>query len=453
MPTNSFIQIPPDSTGKRVQHLQHEIDATNVVTPVYHLADKNNPTAVQSVDNRGQASVRFAEGSPTMDAFGNLRISSQYCIGTYEHTVAPNSDLWTEETDVSGAITYNALGSEVILGVTGQNSSSAKRTTNRYHVYQPGISNHIIITSACGDSGKTGNIRRWGYYDDDNGIFFQLNGTQLAVGIRSSVSGVAVDKIIPSTSWVDPLDGTGISAFDIDITKANFFWMDFAWLGVGVVRFGVLAPDGSRWVVHTEQNPNANIGAYMQSGSLPIRVENFNTQATSGASDFKMICGAVYASSKPDYTFYRHDASMSSSKAVTTNTPLLSIKPLLTFNGKPNRVGIYPETISVFVTGGAIALKIFDAATLTGATFATTHETAQHDFAATALTADDDGAYKTWLLSPGTHNIDVSSIYELNDEGYHTFADLSDSMTMTLAATKLESTASVLAVVDYREFR
>jgi hypothetical protein len=453
MATNSFVRVPPDSTGKRLQTLEHTVDGVAVQAQVFHLGSADNTSYIQHVDQRGQASVRFAEGSPTMDAFGNLRTASQYSLGAYEHSVSDNADLWTEEVATGGSITYNTLASEVSLGVTGANGSKAIRTTNRYHFYHPGISNHIIITGACSDIGKAGNTRRWGYFDENNGVFFELSGTQLAVVVRSNTSGSVVESRTLRSAWVDKLDGTGLSGMNIDITKANFFWLDYAWLGVGVVRFGVLAPDGSRWVVHTEENPNKNNGAYMQTGSLPLRIENINTVGTSGSSEFKMICGAVYASSKPDYTFYRHDATMPTAKSVVTNTPLVSIKPAITFAGKTNRVGLYPESISVFVSGGAIALSIHDDATLTGATFAVAHETALHDFAATALTPTDDGAYRTWFLSPGTHNIDITDIYELNDEGYHVLADATDAYIMSLAATKLEASASVFAAINYRELR
>ncbi len=141
------------------------------------------------------------------------------------------------------------------------------RTSNRYHYYQPGVGNLVIITLAHGDVGKTGNIREWGYADERNGLLFRLSGTTLQVVLRSDTTGDVVEEVVDRTNWNgDKLDGSGTSGMTIDITKANFFWIDFAWLGVGPARFGILSPDGARWACHTFKNPNTKIGAYMATG-------------------------------------------------------------------------------------------------------------------------------------------------------------------------------------------
>jgi hypothetical protein len=99
---NSFIQVPPDSTGKKLYAKSTTIDGQLVHAQVYHLGDGTNPNNTQSVDNRGQASVRFAEGSPTMDAFGNLRVSSATVLGAYEYTTSDMADLFTDVAEIGG---------------------------------------------------------------------------------------------------------------------------------------------------------------------------------------------------------------------------------------------------------------------------------------------------------------------------------------------------------------
>ncbi len=82
---NSFIQVPPDSTGKKIYHQEHTVGSNVVQTQVTHLACAKHPEHIQLVDIRGQAFTRFAEGSPTMDAFGNLRTSEAQALGAYEY--------------------------------------------------------------------------------------------------------------------------------------------------------------------------------------------------------------------------------------------------------------------------------------------------------------------------------------------------------------------------------
>lgn len=455
MATNSYVQVPPDSTGKKLHTQQHTVDAAAVQIPVNHLADPTDPTHIQSVDNRGQASVRFAEGSPTMDAFGNLRVSNAKVLGAYEYSNNSMADLFTDTTVGAGTITYQAAASQTVLSVSSANGDSATRITNRYHYYQPGVGNLVIITLALGDTGKVGNTREWGYADDANGFFFRLEDTTIKAVLRSSTSGSMVESVVPRSSWNgDKLDGSGKSGMTIDLTKANFFWYDYAWLGVGPVRFGVLAEDGSRWVCHTFENPNSHLGPYMATGSLPIYYKNYNTSATASTTEMKLICCAVYSESSTDYTYWRFgDVDSGALKTVSTNTPLVSMKPALLNGSLVNRVGLYPEQLSIFVQGGPIKLSIVDDGTLTGATFTPCEATATMDKQATAISGGS--VYHTVYLGTGTHNIDISFLYESNDEGYHVLADGSDAYTMSLVATKLNSgdTVTCSAIVNYRELR
>jgi hypothetical protein len=283
--------------------------ATQVETQVVHVASGNDPTHVQIVDAYGAAKVSFAEGAPSLDAFGNLRTSNAHMVGAYEYTNDAMADLFLDATASAGQVTYDSAKSAVILTTNSGAGSTASRTSHRYHFYQPGTGLFIIQTLQMGDVGKANNVRQWGYYDELNGFYWKLDGTVLKVGIRSNTSGVVVDTEIPQASWNgDKLDGTGLSEMVIDVTKANFYWVDFAWLGVGTVRFGVESPDGARIVAHTFKNPNANPDAYMASPTLPVRWENYNTGITSGTSEMKTICSAVYSEgrSTEDYTFWRY---------------------------------------------------------------------------------------------------------------------------------------------------
>jgi hypothetical protein len=284
-------------------------------------------------------------------------------------------------------------------------------------------------------------------------LFFELEGTQLNVVQRSKIGGTVNDTRIPRSSWNgDRLDGNGLSGMTLDLTKANFFWIDFAWLGVGISRFGVLAPDGSRVTCHVFRNPNTNPGAYMRMGSLPLRYENINTAATAGTSELHLICSAVYAQARTDYTFWRYsDIELENAKEVTTNTYLFSMRPKPTTDGVlPNRVGIYPESLNLFVTGGSVKISIIDDTDLSGPIWQNAASLAQYDVQASSVSGGE--VFKTFYIGPGAHTIDLEKFYELNDEGYHNLHDGTDSYRFTLVATKLDgTTVNVLAGLSYKE--
>jgi len=451
MATDSFVRVPPDSTGKRLFTQEHNLDGVPVQTPVYHLGCPNNTDYLQRVDQRGQAYTRFAEGSPTMDAFGNLRVANASILAGYEFTNDSMEDLFQKELVGTGSVTHEPTSSSTVFSVGTASGAKAQMTSNRYHYYQPGVGNLILLTIALGDSGKENNIRRWGYYDDDDGIFFELNGPDWNIVRRSSVTGSIVEERVGSMDWNgDSLGDTGIAGFMPDPTKANFYWLDFAWLGVGEIRAGMLNPKGERITLHIFKNPNAHTLPYMRTGSLPVRFENVNIGTTASTSEMRSICAAVYSESATNYTFWRFsDIERQPPVAVTTDTPILSMRVKA-----GSRVGIYPECMCVCVTGGPVKMTIIDDAELVGATWDIDGEGfAEGDIAATAITTGS--RFKSFYINPGCTNLNIDSVYETNDEGYHRLADDSASYTFTLVATKLNpgDTVTVGAALSYKELR
>lgn len=446
----AFVRVPPDGAGKKVYTKNHTVGPDSVEAQIFHQADPNTPTNMQAIDARGQASIRFAEGSPTLDAFNGLRTSEGTILGGYDQANGDMADLFQDVTVGTASITYVPAASHSVLSVGTGATDSVTRTTNRYHYYQPGVGQFALVTCALGDTGKANNTRRWGYFDANDGVFFEMQGTILNVVLRSSVSGSVVETRVPQSAWNgDKLDGTGLSGFTLAVDHANLYGIDLAWLGVGVVRMLVTAPDGSRWVCHTFENPNANVGAYMRTGCLPMRWENFNTGVTGSTTEFKQICSAVYSQSRTDYTFWRYsDIERLTPIEVTTNTPILSMRVKA-----GSRVGIYPEAVDVLVTGGAVKFTIIDDATLTGATWAIAGaDVAEGDIAATAVSGGS--LFYSFYVGEGVEHKELSDYYELNDEGYHRLADDSDSYTFTLVATKLTgTTVTVGATLTYRELR
>lgn len=430
---------------------------SSLATPEYYYCNMSmnvsydNPYHGQIIDAEGQAYVRFAEGSPSIDAYGNLRTSQAVSLGAYEYSNGDMADLFQDNIVNNATIQRDTTENITNLLVTNDNGSSAIRSTNRYHYYQPGIGNLIILTLYHGDTGKTNNIRRWGYFDNDNGIFFELDQNTLYAVIRSKTSGIISNTKIAMTDWNgDKLDGLGHSGITLDITKSNFYFIDFAWLGVGAVRVGIMGSNGSRIICHTFQNPN-NImnGPFMQRGSLPVRYENYNIGSTSGISELKLICTAVYAESSTNYTFWRFsDIETSSHVLVTNNTPILSMTPV-----SGTRVGIYPDSINVCVSGGNIKLSIIDDMQLTGATWGITGGgIALGDITATSASGGE--LFRSFYVGEGVTNINLSDIYETNDEGYHRLADDLDGYTFTLTGTKLTGdNVTVTATLGYKELR
>lgn len=339
-----------------------------------------NPENSQSVDNQGASFVRFADGSPQFDAFGKQQVSQQHKIAEYIHSYDELPNDYTTVAVGSATVAYEANSAGVVLSCTTLSGDSIQRTSDEYHVYQAGISHLIEMTAACGDTGKANVTRRWGYYDDENGVYFELAGTTLSVGLRSNATGTPVDTLVAQADFnSDVVDGTfstdNLSGANLDVSKDNIYWIDFQWLGAGTIRYGVVI-DGVRFPVHQWQNANLNTGSFMTTGTLPVRYEQINTGAAGSTSEFRLFAAAV--KTEGAYNPFRRAFGQASDGFVvvsaTVKSPLIAIRPMHQYKGKDNRATIYPNNFSIYNESStdAVVFEIVRNGTPVGGTWAST---------------------------------------------------------------------------------
>lgn len=457
MGTNSYVQVPPDSTGKKLNTQQHSVSGNTVETQVFHLADHTNPSHLQHVDAQGQASVRFAEGSPSMSAFGDLRTSTGKVIGVYDFTTDSADDLFSDVYANGGTLSYNTSASTISLNVTSASGSFAGRTSDKYHFYWPGNGNLTLMTVALSDSGMIGCTRRWGTFDSNNGIYFNLDEAGvLNVALQSSTSGSLVKTVIPRSSWNgDKVDGSGLSGMNLDLTKINIYWMDYQWLGAGRVRMGVVDSYGNRVVCHTILNANSNLYPYMGMGSLPISINIENLATTGGAASIRLTCAAVKTEGEINYTYWRYSYPFPV-KTPITNTPLIVVKSKAQWNGRHNVTTSFPETFDCYVGGtGAVRVDLYwDILDYTGATWAQDNDsTVISDVAATTSTITTQVIMRSFYLDVGVHTLNLRDMFEVNDVAINAKADESEPLHISLVATTLAGSPTVTGSLNYRELR
>jgi len=380
---------------------------------------------------------------------GSLRVAEQTAVAVYEYSTKDYASLFTDNLANGGTITFDKAGAKATMSVGSGTGASSVRTSNRYHYYQPGVPMLNLFTTYLNDNGKANNTRRWGYGDENNGLFFEISGTTISVIRRSNITGSVVDTKVDRSLWNgDKLYGDVTkSGLTLDLTKANFFYINFAWFGVAPAEFGIMSPDGSLWPVHTYENPGAITGPFMQTGTLPVRYENFNTGATAGTSELHLICTGVYASARTDYTFWRYaDMERVTPVTVTTNTPILSIRVK-----DGDRTGVYPDELSLIVAGGNVKIDLYMGVLLVGSTWTLNGASAvEGDIGATSFTGGE--AIHRHYAAVGVSQHELSGIFETNDEGIHRLADNSDSYILTIVATKLDgATVTVGVSLNYKE--
>jgi hypothetical protein len=225
------------------------------------------------------------------DAFGRVRTAAPLTLFDSSHRYSDNS-LWSTLTSGSASAVFSQNQGLINLNVDALSGSKVYRETTKVFPYQPGKSLQIMNTFTF-NAPKTNLRQRVGYYGNDNGIYLELDGTNLYMVERSIVTGAVVSTRMPQSAWnVDKLDGTGVSGLTLDKTRAQILFMDIEWLGLGTVRTGFVI-NGQFVPCHYFHHANIIDTTYITTASLPLRYEIENTGATSEASQMKQICSTV----------------------------------------------------------------------------------------------------------------------------------------------------------------
>ena len=393
---------------------------TITVYPPYG-SDPNNPI--------------YINFNPTsVDAFGRLQISAPYTLFDSQNRYAADNQFSTATTG-TGTTSFLTNEAAVKMEVTSGGAGSVVRQSFRSMPYQPG-KGLLVLTTFVMDSNNSLNLtQRAGYYNEQNGVFFQRINGIFSFVLRSYVTGSVSDaRTVNQSSWNgDKLDGTGPSGLTLDPTKAQILWMDFEWLGVGSVRCGFVI-NGTFILCHTFNNANEITNVYMTTATLPMRYEIISTTAI--AASMKQICSSVISEGGYEQASIDHVARrttiFNNIDTAANFYPIVSIRLASTALGAvviPNRIQFQPTTLQNY------EIALIKNPTLTGASWAAVGSDAnvEMDVSATAISAagtivqtgyiaNTGGGGQTSTVAPTGYNWDtqlgaslanVSDIYTL----------------------------------------
>ena len=162
----------------------------------------------------------------------------------------------TDQLAGGATVTNN---STTVTGVTynGTTSKFAKQLVPGDYIVIRGMSYRVLdITS-----------------DTSMQISPAYRGTSVASPAYVTISKT-VDIRVPQSQFnMDTMDGNGPSGINLDLSKAQMFYMDYSWYGSGPIRYGFRDTQGKIFYCHRFVNNNQNFEAWMRSGNLPARYE------------------------------------------------------------------------------------------------------------------------------------------------------------------------------------
>lgn len=278
--------------------------------------------------------------SSMVDAFSRLRVSAP--ITLFESQAQYNANPLRMESGKTSDGVVPAWSSSTRL-ITLQINAGAVGGSSfcqsyQYHPYQPGKSQFIFMTGVLG-TGTAGAVKRYGYGDAANGIFYEQNGTSgLQFNRRTSTSGGVVNNTVGQAAWnLDRLDGTGPSGITLDPTTDFILVIDLQFLSMGRVRCGF---DIGGNIIYAHQFLSANVLSvpYMQTATLPVMAEIIAAAGLAAPATSAFKCATVISEGGFETGLGRMFCTSGIAvNAQTSRTHAISVRPKTTFNGITNR--------------------------------------------------------------------------------------------------------------------
>jgi hypothetical protein len=235
--------------------------------------------------------VKYSD-SPNLDAFGRLRTAAVQNLLDIKHVYDKNPLQVNELTAGTATSIFSQEYARVRMS-TSANNSLVIRQTKTHPIYQPGKS-QLFEGSFSNFQIETNVIKRVGcfvsttastYNSVFDGFFLESNGVTNEISFQIWRSGTTIYSAATTTWETSEFDPT-----NLNWTNTQLLMVDYQWLGVGRVRFGLNL--SGQTIYYSEHNcANNEPYVYMSSPNQPIRYEI--RQVGVGSGTFDMICSQV----------------------------------------------------------------------------------------------------------------------------------------------------------------
>lgn len=223
------------------------------------------------------------EVSPTenfVDLFGRIRVSSPETQVQIKQESSTIRDLSLTHGSIvaDASLTGTAINNYFDIVSTGTTGTYRARS-KICGLYQNGKSLLVFFTFNFVTTGTTGVTKRAGYFNGEDGIWLEQNGSTVSWNLGSSLDS-SVDSVIEA-NWINDLT--------LDWTKAQIGVIAFEYLGVGDIICGFVQ-DRQLFIANVFSNKNNLLTPYMATPNLFLSYEMIVSRATTNTETFRAIC-------------------------------------------------------------------------------------------------------------------------------------------------------------------
>lgn len=386
-----------------------------------------------------------------IDAFGRFRVSDPHTL--FDNTLRYTDDTrnWSISTAGTSNTSHNVTKSSVSMNVGTTSGDKVVRQTKRYFHYQPGKS--LLILNTFTMQPKANVRHRIGYFDSNNGIFLEHDGTTAYIVKRSYTTGSVVETRVPQSEWSeDKFDGTGYSKVTLDFSKTQIQWADIEWLGAGTMRAGFVV-NGVFYAAHKFHHANLITSVYMTTASLPIRYEIENTGTAASNTTLEHICNTII--SEGGHTPRVTTRSISTPLA-GTNISNVTDTPLLAIRLKSGRSGgiVVPASMNIYgIQNTPFRYTVAQAAAVSGGTWVSAGDESHIEYNITPTSYTGGRNLLQGMFTGGT-GVTVTDVnFKRFDSSYQLRTNLDGSMeTFLISVIATTNNDDAIASLTWEEY-
>jgi len=362
------------------------------------------------------------------------------------------TDVWDESVVGVGTATHNASSSNVVMEVGSTAGSKVVRQTKQVMRYIPGRPATLAFAIRL-EAPQVGIRRRFGLFNETDGVYFEDDGGTYSYVIRSSATGITTETRVTRENWNgEKFDGNGYTGVTADATIQQMISINYEWYGAGGVKFNWLMKNETI-VSHEFENSNVNDLVWCRSPFLPIRCEIENVTGVAGTHYLYQGSNSLIQEGEPEKLGTL--LSISNPITGTTLTNANTFYPVISLRLKSDQlqaVMLLRSLQAVTNDNTNVYWRLYQNSTLTGASWADhpdPNSFMQYDTTATALTGGTT-LLSGFTIAGGASLVDVDdkAALQIGRSGIGTISD-----TYTLACASPNTNKKALAVLNWIEQR